>query len=836
MTHARYVSGIQPSGELHLGNLFGMLLDQAAYSSPKSYYFVADLHALAGGRTPHELELSTRRAVGTWLAIGVGADGGHIFRQSDIAEVLQLQWLLGTLVDASTLDIDEDLRARRERGTRVTAARANYALLMAADILALRATHVILGADQDQHLRMARQYAVTLNQRCNATSMVPQEIARVPAQPRGLVLGSDGTKMSKDSGNSLSLRASDAEIQTYIRSLHPAGYPKRSDDCLPLNLLRHIDPEEANKLALTYESWRTKPAATQALHDRVINALEQQLGGLRSRHAFYDSDEGGREIEQRLEEGAESARAIASETVREVRAALRSTKPVGKGRPAERGPGPKPLSYSEYINVPALLDSVAPPSEPPRGVDLADWPWAEYAPSTQVHGGDGVAPDPAWKLPPLPKSHPAWAHDEVLFISTHQAFEVWFRHALFEMDDILDRARGILAANLPAERANIPHSVMMRRHPEWVAHLHFDHTLAEYPGIGDVFANIQEDSVEHPTLSEYGEWIRETPRPGAFPEHPELPPLKLSWFADEFSVWAQRLTRIAHILTTATTFFDVLRRMSPKSFLSFRSRLSPASGFGSGQYREIEILSGQRERHFSSFGTIDGKGEVVDSVLWDVLRMHADDDAAELASRATPVLEQELPDDQFQRVRARMLNPTLRDLTHMLLLVGAGAGTEHGAQLADRVASANFKSMYADGKRARLARSGGKAVAERPLQSQREREVWRILGAQLSHMESIAATAVLGDDPSFGAGDLDAPGRHAFKRFLESCLEFDRALMAWRMEHLSFVESMIGARPGTGGGGLVYLQATIEASRADYVLRSFPPVWAARSLLVALDS
>ena len=831
---SRTVSGIQPTGELHLGNYFGALADQATLSGPDSYCFLADLHALASGREPSDIEDSIQRATATCLAVGLGNDGTHLYRQSDVGAILQLQWLLATLVPVDGLDIDEGVRARRQRSASVSTARANYALLMAADILAIRADRVVVGADQEQHIRMAREYASLLNRRCDEPVVV-SEIRREPVRSRGLVLGADGEKMSKRAGNGLSLVAERHTIAAYVGELHAKdGLPDRAEDCVHLNLLRHLDEPRGIALTERYRALRNNAAAAGELRDELIERLDLLMAPWREALARYDEPEGRDVVSERLAQGADAASAIADETVLRIRSVLRRRRPVGRGRPKPSTAGPRPLSYSDYIGVPAILRSLAPPAEAPRGVSPEEWPWARYEPSVSTHGG-GDAPTSAtdsWQLPPLPTGHPAWAHDEVLFIATHQAFEIWFRHALFELDDMMRRVSETLAEHGVAD-VSIPHSQLMRRRPERVSRMHFAETLRGHRRLAALVDRIEGDAASNPALCEYAEWTRETPRPGAFPDAVELPDFPLAAIADQFPLWADRVARVALIVRTVTPFFDILRRMPPKSFLEFRSRLDPASGFGSGQFRELEIFSGQRERHFTSFGSLDHNGNVVDDEIWALICTHVgesptqDDvarsrsEAAELAARANPVLERALPPDQFMRVRARMLEPTLRDLVDMVLLKGCG-DLDHRRELADRIAAANLADLYETGKR---RREHGFA------HTRREREMWRVVGAQLSHSESIAATAVLADDSAFAAGDLDDAGRREFKRLLEECLELDAALMQWRMAHLGFVELMIGARPGTGGGGLVYLQETMNATKADYVLRSFPAVWAARSLL-----
>lgn len=820
MTSPRFVSGIQPTGEPHLGTYFGALRDQRAHADDDAWFFVADLHALSAGREPEGIERATLRAAATLLAVGLERSSGALYRQSDVGEILQLQWLLGTVVRLEDLEVDEDVRARRERGAVVSASRAGYSVLMAADVLSLRATHVIVGADQEQHVRMIRQFARALNQRCDQT-VVPDDVRRVPDPPRPMVLGRGAVKMSKSAGNGLRLRAERDEVAEYVASLHASGeLPLRVEDCVLVDLLRHLDPAAADARMTEYDALRTHPRRVGELREEVVERVDALLAPWRDSYARYATPEGEARITERLAEGAERARALAAETVRAVREGLRTRRAVGRGRPAPDLQQPERLSYSAYVNVPALIASLAPPAESPRGVDPATWPWANYGPSR------GDAPEgerPAWERPPLPVDHPHWAHDEVLFIAVHQAFELWFRHALFEIDDLTRRVGRRLeerASESGIEGFAVPHSRMLCRHPEQAARLHFERTLSEHPKLAELVARIEADG---PELGEYAVWIRETPRPGVFPSEVAVPPVRLEWVVDLLPLCTERLQRVAMILDRATAFYDVLGRMTPTSFLEFRNRLDPASGFGSSQFRELEIVSGQRERHFTSFGTLDAHGAVVDDALWSLVVAHTDDEteARDIAARAVPVLENALPDDEFQRVRARMLRPTLRDLVDMLLLAGVGDSPRR-RQLADRVAAGNFGELYDTGKRRRahgFAHTHG------------EREMWRTVGAQLSHMESIAATAVLADDPAFASRDLDDAGRREFGRLLDACMTLDRALMGWRVEHLAFVESVIGARPGTGGGGLVYLQETMKATRADYVLRSFPAVWAARSLI-----
>lgn len=489
---------------------------------------------------------------------------------------------------------------------------------------------------------------------------------------------------------------------------------------------------------------------------------------------------------------------------------------------SETDPRPK-LLYSAYINVPALVTSVAPPAAAPRSADPGEWPWAQYAPS-QAPGRavDAAEVDPR----ELPVGADGWAHDEVLFITVHQTFEVWFRHALFELDDMVRRVGQALAAG-GVSISGLRHSRYAWRGEAVPPKIGDPGQLERLPELSKLVAELDSDE----SGAAYAAWIRELPVAGSFPgDDAAASPQLLAALAPELDMCAERVGRAAHIVSTATLAYPILQRMTPSSFLEFRQRLDPASGFGSSQFRELEIFSGQRERHLASFVTEDASGAVRDRELHDLVAHHTGSAAAasECSRRASKggggagVLRAALPDAEFALVRGRMLGLTLRDLVDALLLAGT-SGTGARA-LADRVAAANFRDLYETARR--RGRAGNDHAGD-------ERGVWESVGAQLTHLESIAATAVLAGDPSFGAGALDGAARAAVARLLDACLALDGAIMDWRRAHMQFVEVMIGGRPGTGGGGLPYLRATLSPQRPDWEVRSFPALWASRSLITA---
>lgn len=450
------------------------------------------------------------------------------------------------------------------------------------------------------------------------------------------------------------------------------------------------------------------------------------------------------------------------------------------------------LSYSEYINVPALLSSLALPEEPPRGVKPADWP---------------VRPE-GWKPGDVWPRGGQWSHDEVLFITTHQAFEVWFRQVLHELDSVMFDAREI------ASPQGIPHVDLVSRVAE-TAPTAGRYLLTAPPSRYPRLAAMASRSAT-PTM------LYDAPAPGVFGPSEESPRPRLADFGACFDRWIDRVSRAEKIITTCIPFFEVLLHMKPGSFLEFRERLIPASGFGSTQFREIEVMLGLRERQLSRFSW----GSPATKALYETL---SEAERALVPSPETWSYEESFDKhagDETGRIVRRMEAPTLRDLVYWLLgseeLVGANDALRW--QRADKVAARNFERVEAAHSTAR----GGHTAAG---------DVWRAMGALLSQSETVNAAeierAAVGDALTTEPEWAGVPRELllAFREFLDACLRLDNAVLLWRETHVRFVERVIGARPGTGGGGLRYLRSTVDPGRTAWFLRALPCLWDARTLL-----
>lgn len=424
------------------------------------------------------------------------------------------------------------------------------------------------------------------------------------------------------------------------------------------------------------------------------------------------------------------------------------------------------LTYGEYINVPGVRGLLRMPARP-EVVPEADWPvvpegWCPGDP--WPHGGN-------------------WAHDESLFISTHQAFEVWFRQLLIEVDDVLRRASERAAAH----GHTIPRVGLARRDSERAPRLGL--RLGSYPKLRTLIEGLSQP---------WQETLLETPAPASLAEATSRP--SLAWFEGEWELWSERLDRITRILEVSIPFFSVLATMTPASFLEFRGRLVPASGFGSGQFREVELAMGQRERHLHRMAWV-GHAELEQAYA----ELLPEQDVAELRRRiqAHESFARHTPDDATI-IHRRFLAPSLRDLVYWLLGATEYAGA-HGEGIrarADVIAERGYRE---------IARYTEQPTIEHVAEPARA----------LGHPETSVAVEILQSGKALPIG-----------RFFDACVRADEALLAWRDAHIRFVERMIGTKPGTGGGGLPYLRTTVDRNPArDYVLRSFPALWAARSFL-----
>jgi tryptophanyl-tRNA synthetase len=213
----RILSGIQPSGVLHIGNYFGMMKPAIALQAEgEALYFIADYHALTSLRDPEALRENTRRVALDFLACGLDPDRATLFRHSDVPQVTELAWILSTVAPTGLLERAHSYKDKLARGLSATVGLFSYPVLMAADILIYDSDVVPVGKDQKQHIEITRDLAVKMNEAFGPIFKLPE--ARIQAATE-TVPGIDGQKMSKSYGNNIDIFGDEKEMRKRVMSI-----------------------------------------------------------------------------------------------------------------------------------------------------------------------------------------------------------------------------------------------------------------------------------------------------------------------------------------------------------------------------------------------------------------------------------------------------------------------------------------------------------------------------------------------------------------------------------------------------------------------------------------
>src|SRR6266540_2015986 len=219
----RILSGIQPSGVLHIGNYFGMMRPAIALQAEgEALYFIADYHALTSLRDPEALRENSRRVALDFLACGLDPERATLFRHSGVPQVTELAWILSTVAPMGLLERAHSYKDKLARGMSATVGLFSYPILMAADILIYDSDVVPVGKDQKQHIEMTRDLAVKMNETFGQ-SEPDGRIFKLPEariQPATeTVPGIDGQKMSKSYGNNIDIFGAEKEMRKRVMSI-----------------------------------------------------------------------------------------------------------------------------------------------------------------------------------------------------------------------------------------------------------------------------------------------------------------------------------------------------------------------------------------------------------------------------------------------------------------------------------------------------------------------------------------------------------------------------------------------------------------------------------------
>ena len=254
----RVLSGIQPTGRFHWGNYFGAIRQYIALQdNEQAFYFIADLHALTTVREGTKLRELRRDAALDLLALGLDPQKATLFYQSDVPEITDLTWLLLTVTGMGLLEKCHAYKDKIARGLPADAGLFTYPVLMAADILLYDSQVVPVGADQVQHIEIARDVAQRFNH-LYGEDLLTLPDARVLAD-MGKIPGTDGEKMSKSYNNTIEVFEAEKPLKKKIMSLKtdstPVEAPKNPDTCNVFALYKlFATPEHQATLAARYRA------------------------------------------------------------------------------------------------------------------------------------------------------------------------------------------------------------------------------------------------------------------------------------------------------------------------------------------------------------------------------------------------------------------------------------------------------------------------------------------------------------------------------------------------------------------------------------------------------
>jgi len=316
----RILSGIQPSGVLHIGNYFGMMRPAIALQAEgEALYFIADYHALTSLRDPAALRENSRRVALDFLACGLDPEQATLFRQSDVPQVAELAWILSTVAPMGLLERATSYKDKIARGLPASVGLFSYPVLMAADILIYDSDAVPVGRDQKQHVEITRDLAIKMNEAYGEILKLPE--ARIQVQTE-TVPGLDGQKMSKSYGNTIDIFATEKEMRKRVMSIvtdsTPVEAPKNPDGSSIAQLYSLVGTaEETAALRAAFAQGGT---GYGDLKKQLFERLWEFFAPMRARRTQILAQPDY--IDEVLAKGAKHANAIAHEVMARVRSAV----------------------------------------------------------------------------------------------------------------------------------------------------------------------------------------------------------------------------------------------------------------------------------------------------------------------------------------------------------------------------------------------------------------------------------------------------------------------------------------------------------------------------------
>jgi tryptophanyl-tRNA synthetase len=315
----RILSGIQPSGALHLGNYFGMMRPAVELQERgEAFYFIANYHSMTSLFDAAQRRQNTLDVALDFLACGLDPQKSVFFRQSDVPEVCELTWLLSTLTPMGLLERAHSYKDKVAKGISPNHGLFAYPVLMAADILIYDSNVVPVGRDQKQHVEMTRDIAIKFNECYGQTFVIPEpqirdEVAVVP--------GLDGQKMSKSYGNTIEIFGDEKALRKkamaiVMDSRTPQEPKPDADQNLAIQLLQVIHPAAGKEYE---EKLRAGGLGYGDLKKKLFEIYWEYFAAARARRAELAANLD--HVERVLRDGASRARIVAGKVLKRARQA-----------------------------------------------------------------------------------------------------------------------------------------------------------------------------------------------------------------------------------------------------------------------------------------------------------------------------------------------------------------------------------------------------------------------------------------------------------------------------------------------------------------------------------
>jgi tryptophanyl-tRNA synthetase len=316
------LSGVQPSGNLHIGNFFGAIRQFLRLQEEhECFYFLADLHALTTVQDPARFRGLVRDLATGFLALGLDPARSVIYRQSDLPEVSELTWYLSTVTSMGLLQRCHSFKDKVAQGVVPSHGLFTYPVLMAADILIVKSDLVPVGKDQKQHLEVTRDIAASFH------AVYGSEVFVLPEplilDDVAVVPGIDGRKMSKSYENTIDIFGPEKAIRKKIMSIvtdsTPVEDPKPKEDNALYHLLTLFAPDESERTWIE-NAFAEGGVGYGEMKKRLFDYYLATFGDARSRYEELKADPG--EVELILATGAKKARETAAPLMQQVREAV----------------------------------------------------------------------------------------------------------------------------------------------------------------------------------------------------------------------------------------------------------------------------------------------------------------------------------------------------------------------------------------------------------------------------------------------------------------------------------------------------------------------------------